>query len=117
MATGQDGRADKIRNTGSYVVGGDSMGHMAILLAGSRYMNEMKELSNIAESGEITKADAVLTSTYLLGLIDMATLYLGVRNDKDLASHLRRIDAKVMGFKSGSFADSGDVDSGSSSEE
>lgn len=93
------------------------MGHMAILLAGSRYMNEMKELASCVNSGDVTKADAVLTSTYLLGLVDMATLYLGVMDDKDLASRLRRIDAKVVGFKSGNFADSGDVDSGDSSEE
>lgn len=93
------------------------MGHMAILLAGSRYMSEMKELASSVNSGDVTKADAVLTSTYLLGLVDMATLYLGVRNDKDLANQIRRIDAKLEGFKSGNFADADDVESEGASEE
>ena len=84
------------------------LGHMATMLAASRYIGEYRKLMDEPKETDAEKSNAVLASTYLLGLYDMAMLCHGVSNGESAADHLRRIDAKVMGFKAGQYAEGGE---------
>ena len=85
-----------------------SLGHMATMHAASRYIGEYRKLMSEPKETDEDKMGAVLASTYLMGLYDMALLCHGVSQGDNAADHLRRIDAKVMGFEAGQYADGGE---------
>lgn len=88
-----------------------ALGNMAVSLAGSRYLGELKRLIGKHEEEGSPTLDDVLASTYLRGIYDMACLYLGTTNGDDLADHLKRIDARVMTYESGGYEDGADDES------
>lgn len=85
-----------------------ALGNMAVSLAGSRYLGELKRLISESEKSDSVTLSNLLASTYLRGVYDMACLYLGTTNGDDLADHLKRIDARVMTYESGGYEDGAD---------
>lgn len=89
-----------------------SIGHIAVLLAGDLYCNRSKEIIAGRIEDDSVDYDRAMAATYLSGLIDMATLYLGVISGDDFADHLKFIDNKISGILDGSYGrDDSDGDS------
>ena len=82
-----------------------AMGHVAVLVAAARYLARMRELREEVERGEVTNHDAVLAMTYLLGLCDMASLYVNATEHGSAADDIRAIDDKIDSLKSGKYPD------------
>ena len=73
---------------------GYAFGHMALTMSSARYLARIRELM----SGE-KKADpqTLLAVTYLMGVNDMALLYLNAVKDKDsVKGSIASIDARVI---------------------
>lgn len=67
-------------------------GNMALIAADMRFISRLKEL---VSGDEVSNKD-LIAATYLMGVNDMAQLYIKATNDKDsLEESIRMIDAKV----------------------
>jgi len=77
-------------------------GNMALIVADMRCLERLKELL----SGDELSSRELLATTYLMGVKDMAQLYLKATNDKDsLEESLKRIDDVVSELLEGSDED------------
>lgn len=82
-----------------------SMGHMAVMLAWTRYVSQMKNLPDEVSSGDVNQGNAVLAATYLMGLSDMANLYLDAVESESATKSIDFIDSKLADLKAGRYPD------------
>lgn len=75
----------------------------AVMLAGTRYMNKMREIYKRVEESGKSDFNSLLAVTYLRGLYDMSILCARANDSKDMKSCIETIDAKVMEYESGAY--------------
>lgn len=80
-----------------------SLGHFALLIAGERYVAKARDLFKLEPDNVDEKMNLLSAETYLSGVIDMATLYLGVINDESITTHIDHIDKKIEGILDGTY--------------
>lgn len=82
--------------------GGYPFANQAVILASARYLGQLRKIFDAtkAEGRRPTTGEA-FAATYLLGIYDMARLYIRAKADGEFADELRRIDAKVIDYTEG----------------
>ena len=89
-------------------MGNHAFATTAVLLAGTRYMNKMREIYKRVEESGKSDFNSLLAVTYLRGLYDMSILCARANDSKDMKSCIEMIDAKVMEYESGAYERGGD---------
>ena len=79
--------------------------HVTMMTCAARYNDRAMSVFD-GESDD--RWGRVLASTYLMGVIDMARLYLSVVDGGDIAPHVGEIDARIDGYLDGSYRGDGE---------